>query len=120
MFEKAGVEKPENSNIESEPNPLEQEVETIELNFSIDDFHKLRKVTEKFRKKMDVPNSLELYKKAHNFGTELAKKYGVEEVKEVALHHLLVGSSDVDLDDPMIKKVDFEGEDSIAKFIDNL
>jgi hypothetical protein len=65
----------------------------------------------------DYSHFLEVHAKVRDFYQRLVKKYTYEEVIKRKISHILGGSSYYDHDTPYL---DFEGEDSIEKFIREL
>ena len=66
-----------------------------------------------------TPDDFELLMSYNDFGIKLQKKYGKEDCINVMAFHILIGSTPhagfLELKD---YKFDFDGEDSIEKFID--
>jgi len=63
-------------------------------------------------------NFLEVHQQVVDFYEKLIKKYGYKEVIKRQLFHILAGSSGID--HSICPEFDFEGEDSIEKFIREL
>lgn len=95
---------------------LNQRVDDIELDS--EKYYQLLFDKTKIEFEEKVNNKPDAFKKAYNFALELKDKH--DDARSVALFHVISGSTIDGMKDPNIKKFDFEGEDSIAKFIDNL
>lgn len=97
---------------------LVQKEETIETPFSLEDFTLFKKVSEKIKEILE--KNPDAHKKIADFALRLYAKHG-ESARDYALFHIISGSTiDHKMMRDLIKKVDFDGEDSISRLIDSL
>jgi DNA replication protein DnaC len=79
--------------------------------FDIDNIKKLHRISYKFHK------NILAYKQMSRFAKNLEEKYGRDKCMQSLAYHILIGSTP---DKKSITFFDFDGEDSISKFAENL
>jgi hypothetical protein len=100
-------------------NVFARDEEVIETSLSPDQIHYVSEMKERFDKVFEdkqLNQKSLIMDKISNFVSKLRKKYGID-LCDYAAYHVISFST---MDHSEIKYVDFPGEDSVEKFIDEL